>query len=260
MSVDIHPTAVVSPSAELGDGVKIGPYAVIGDGVVIGEGCLIEAHVTIGPNTRLGRDNHIYPQASVGSDPQDLLYQGEETSLVIGDNNIIREFVTVNRGTPRGGGVTRLGNHCLLMAYSHIGHDCQVGDHVILVNMGNLGGHCVLEDWVIISGAVVVHQFCRIGTHAFIGGMSAVVKDVPPFVIAEERRTKLRGLNIVGLKRRGFSEETLASLKEAYRMLFRSKDNVFAVRVDLTEEKLGHVPEVKYLIDFIRSSKRGICR
>jgi len=260
VSVKIHPTAVVSERAELGEGVSVGPYSIIEEDVTIGPGTVIDAHVMVKAHTSIGRDCRLYPYASLGTDPQDLLYQGEETRLVIGDNNIIREFATLNRGTPRGGVVTRLGSHNMLMAYTHVGHDCQLGDHVVMVNLATLAGHCHVEDWAVLSGLVAVQQFTRIGTHAFIGGMTGVDKDVPPYCVASDYRARLYGLNTVGLKRRGFPAETVAQLKEAYRLLFRNKDSVLSVNLDRVEESLGHVPEVKRVVDFIRASKRGICR
>jgi UDP-N-acetylglucosamine acyltransferase len=260
VATEIHSTAVVSAKADIGQNAIIGPYAIIGDNVVIGDETLVDSHAMIKENTTIGRSCRIYPFASLGTDPQDLRYDGQETHLIIGHNNIIREFATLNRGTPQGGGVTRIGDNNMLMAYIHVAHDCQIGHHVTMANLATLAGHVTVEDWTYMSGLIGVHQFCRIGAHAFIAGMTAVERDVPPFCMVAGQRARLHGLNSVGLKRRGFPAETIRLLKEAYRSLFRNHGSVLANVIDQVEAELGDVSEVKQMVDFIRSSKRGICR
>ncbi|MBW2618088.1 MAG: acyl-ACP--UDP-N-acetylglucosamine O-acyltransferase [Deltaproteobacteria bacterium] len=256
----IDTTAVVSPQAELGQNVKVGPYAVVEEDTVIGDETFIEAHATIKAQTTIGRRCRIYPYASIGTDPQDINYAGQETHLIIGDDNTIREFTTINRGTPGGGGVTRIGDHNMLMAYTHVAHDCQIGSDVVMVNLATLGGHVVIEDWAVLGGVSAVHQFCRIGAHAFIGGMTGVERDVPPFCMASGQRARLYGLNAVGLRRRGMPAETIRLLKEAYKSLFRNHGAVLAQSLDQVEAEMGDVPEVRQMIDFIRASTRGVCR
>ena len=260
MSVQINPQAVVDPKAELADGVVIGPFAIVEGDVKIGPNTQIDAHSHIKSGVTIGTDCHIYPYASVGNDPQDISYKGEWTELIMGDRNIIREFVTINRGTPRGRGKTVIGSDCMIMAYCHVAHDCQLGNHVIMANSTSFAGHVEVEDWVTMSGYVVIHQFCRVGTQAFLGAWSALNQDVPPYcLVASGYQAKITGLNRVGLKRRGFSPETIDSLKEAYRTLFRTNEEVMSSRLDQVQELLGHVPEVQHLVDFVRSSARGIC-
>lgn len=260
MAAKVHPTALVSPQAELGQGVEIGPFAVIEDQVVVGDETRIDSHVVVNSNVTIGRGNHIYPFAAIGTDPQDLTYQGQETSLVVGDENIIREYVTFHRGSPKGGGVTKVGSQGMFMAYTHVAHDCQVGDHVVMANVATLAGHVQVEDWAAISAMSAVHQFGRVGAHSFVGAVCGVPQDVPPFCMVAGNRAQLYGLNTVGLKRRGFSEETLSDLKQAYRILFRNKGSLMATNLSQVEEELGHVPEVKHLVEFVRASERGVCR
>jgi len=256
----IHPTAIVSPGAELADGVEVGPFSVIEDKVVIGEGTFIDSHVTIKSHTTVGRSNKILSYASIGAEPQDLTYRGEETELIIGDENSIHEFVTFHRGSAKGGGVTRVGSRGMFMAYVHIAHDCQVGDQVVMANGATLSGHVIVEDWASISGMSPIHQFVRIGTHSYVGAMCGVTKDVPPYCLVAGYRAELHGLNSVGLKRRGFGSETMAGLKQAYRTLFRNSGTTMVNNLVEVEQSLGQVPEVQYLVDFIRSTQRGICR
>ncbi len=251
---------MVSPKAELDRGVVVGPYSIVEEKTFIGAGTEIDAHVMIKSCTTIGPECRIYPYVSLGTDPQDVSYQGEETHLVIGQKNVIREFTTLNRGTPHGGGVTRLGDENMIMSYAHVAHDCQIGSHVVLVNLVTLAGHVVVEDWAVISGLAAIQQFCRVGTHAFIGARAGLDRDVPPFCLATGYRARLIGLNTVGLTRRGFGEEKLNHLKEAYRILFRKKDGVMATRLKKVEAELGHVPEVGRLVEFIRASERGICQ
>ncbi len=255
----IHPTAVVAAGAELDDSVEVGPFAVIGPQVRIGKGSTVGAHAVLENRTTLGEKNRVFQFASVGAIPQDLKYAGEPTALVIGNGNQIREFTTLHIGTSGGGGVTRIGDQNLFMAYSHVAHDSQVGSRCVFANGATLAGHVEVGDFVTLGGLSAVHQFTRIGAHAFVAGGAMVVMDVPPFCIAQGDRAELAGLNVVGLQRHGFSEEQLARVKDAYRILFRSKlpleDAVGRLRVDFG----GH-PEVDALLDFVTSSKRGLTR
>lgn len=261
MATEIHPTAVVGAKAAIGVNVTIGPYCVINDRAEIGDGCMLESHVMVYGNTSLGAGCVVSPFASLGGDPQDLKYNGEETFAQIGANCRIREYVTVNRGTPGDSGVTKVGEGCLLMAASHIAHDCQVGREVILANEVALAGHVLVEDCAIIGGITAVHQFARIGAYAYIGGMSAIPQDVPPYVIAVGRGDGgfLHGLNKIGLKRRGFSDETIAALKKAYRLFFRLGLTV-PQAVERIKAEIAPLPEVQHLLDFMQTSKRGISR
>jgi len=254
---NIHPTAIISPNSEIAEGVKIGPYAVVGPEVEIGPETEIGPHVVIEGHTRLGKKIKIFQFASIGAPPQDLKYSGEPTRVEVGDQTIIREFVTIHRGTQGGGGITRVGKQCLLMAYCHVAHDCQVGDRVIMANGVTLGGHVKIGDSVIIGGLSAIHQFCRIGAHAFLGGMSGVNKDIPPYVKYWGQRDHLYGLNLVGLRRQGLSREVVEALKKAYRMVFQESDTVQEA-LDTVESRLGEIPEVKEFTGFIRSSKRGV--
>jgi UDP-N-acetylglucosamine acyltransferase len=258
--MSVHQLAVVHPNAQISEDVSIGPFAVIGEHVIIGKGCKIGPHVVIDGWTQIGEFCEFSPGASIGSPPQDLKYKGEETRLVIGNYNIFREYVTVNRGTVGGGGVTTLGDHCMMMTYSHVAHDCHLGNYVIMANCVALSGHVTIEDYAIIGGLSAVHQFARIGAHCIIGGCSGVPQDIPPYMMASGgSRAKVYGLNIVGLKRRNFSEESLKALHKAYRMLFRSK---FSIKHALEKVKveIQGCPEVDYLVTFIEQSERGVCR
>lgn len=255
----IHSTAVIDKSAEIASGVEIGPYAVIGKGVIIGEGTKIGAHAVIEGPARIGRECRIFPFASIGSIPQDLKFRGEHTELIIGDRNTFREFVTVNRATAGGGGKTVIGSDGLFMAYSHIAHDCHIGDFVIMANAATLAGHITIEDHAIIGGLVAVHQFVRIGAYAMVAGFSGVSQDIPPYILASGNRTRLYGLNIVGLRRHGFNPETIAKLKMAYRILFRS-GLPMSKAVEKVKKEIQGCVEVDHLISFIEGSKRGICR
>lgn len=254
---DIHPTAIVDKTAELAPGVKVGPYAIIHGRVVIGPDTVIGPHVVIKEFTTIGARCRIFQFASLGEIPQDLKFQGEESQLIIGDDNTIREFATMHRGTAGGGGVTRVGNGNLFMAYTHVAHDCLIGNGVIMSNAATLGGHIIVEDKAILGGLAAVHQFCRIGRHAFVGGASAVARDVPPYGMAYGNRAKLVGLNLVGLKRAGFSDSTIQALKQAYEILFFSganmKDALQRVRQDL-----GDFPEIQHLLEFIETTERGL--
>ncbi|RLA85264.1 MAG: acyl-[acyl-carrier-protein]--UDP-N-acetylglucosamine O-acyltransferase [Deltaproteobacteria bacterium] len=256
----IHPTAFVHPSAKIGQGVEIGPYSIIGPGVEIGDGTWIGSHVVIDRWTRIGENCRIYHHASIGTPPQHIRYRGEETFVIIGNNCIIREFVTIHRGTSFGGGETRLGDNNFIMAYAHIAHDCRLGNYVVMANAAQLAGHVTVEDHAVIGGVAAVHQFVRIGRYAFIGGATAVPKDIPPYVTASGVRAKLYGINVTNLRRNGFPEEVITALKRAYRIIFRSPR---PLRESIEEVKAGPLyryPEVRYLVEFLEDSKRGITR
>ena len=254
----IHPTAVIDPKAELGKEVVIGPYCVIGPEVVIGEGCWLQNQVSIfGPAT-IGARNRFHAFCSIGQQTQDLKYAGEPTYLEVGDDNCFREFSTVNRGTAVGA-VTRVGNKGNFLAYSHIAHDCEVRDHVIFSNNGTLAGHVLVEEYAVLGGLSAVHQFCRIGEHAITGGCSKIVQDVPPFMVADGNPAVIRGINLVGLERRGFSTEAIRTLKEAYRILYRSNLNTKQALEELARSFPG-AAEIERLIKFVETSERGIIR
>ncbi len=257
--MNIHPTAIISPDAVLAEGVEIGPYSIIGPDVHIGKKTIIGPHVVIETRTDIGEECRISPFASLGGPPQDLKYRGEATRVVIGNHNTIREYVTINRATIADIGATIIGDHNLLMAYCHVAHNCKLGNHIVMANAANLAGHIHVEDFAIIGGLTGVHQFTRIGAHCIIGGASAVVKDIPPFVMASGNFAKLYGLNMIGLKRRGFSEETLQTLREAYRIVFRSS-LLLSAAIRKVEQEVADIPEIRQFLDFIRKSDRGICR
>ena len=254
--VHLHPTAIIDESAELADGVAIGPYSIVGPGVTIGPGTRVGPHVLIERDTALGAGCIIHNGAVLGSDPQDLKYHGEPTRLVIGDRTVVREFATLNRGTVAVGHTT-IGDDCLLMAYSHVAHDCQLGNNVILSNSVNMGGHVTIGDWAVVGGGTAIHQFARIGQHAFIGGGSAVRKDVAPFVKASGDPMQLYGLNSVGLQRRGFSEEARRELKRAYRLFFASANNTTQALARARDE-LRLLPEVEAFLTFFEVTGRGV--
>lgn len=255
-SARIHPTAIIDPSAELGQDVEIGPWVIVGPQCTIGDGTRIAARATLERNVRLGQRVRVGIGAILGGDPQDLKYRGEETWVEIGDDSAVREYATVNRGTAHSV-TTRVGRHCFLMSYVHLAHDCQVGDHVIISNSTQLAGHVTVEDKATISGLCAVHQFARIGKHAFIGGCSRVAQDVPPYVRAVGNPIKLFGLNSVGLRRSGFDEEVLRELKLAYRLCFRSDLNL-SQGVERARGELPMIPEVEHFLGFIEASSRGV--
>jgi UDP-N-acetylglucosamine acyltransferase len=256
----IHPTAIIDLKAEIGEGVEIGPYTVIEKDVFIDQGTRIGPHVVIREGTRIGKRCQIFQFASIGEAPQAVAYKGEKTTLLMGDQNIVRESVTLHRGTIKGGGKTVIGNDNFFMAYSHVAHDCQIGNQVFLYNGASLAGHIIIEDHAIIGALSGVHQFCRIGTHAMISGITGIVLDVPPYMLAAGNRAKLYGLNTVGLKRHHFSEETIKALKKAYRTIFRSGLALENAIREVEEDKISQTPEVQHLLDFIRHSQRGISR
>jgi len=259
MGADIHPNAVVSPKAKIADGVCIGPFSIIGEKVEIGRNTVIDSHVVIDGNTVIGERNRIYPFVSLGLPPQDVGYKGEDTRLVIGDENVIREFVTVNRATTKQDWITKIGNNNYLMAYAHIAHDCTLGDSIIMSNAATLGGHIEIGDKAIIGGLVAIHQFVRVGVYAFIGGMSATVKDIPPFMMASGIRARLYGLNVRGLKREGFPRERIDDLKRAYQIIWRDH-HLMGEALQRVREEIAPFEELDLLLDFLASSKRGVVR
>jgi UDP-N-acetylglucosamine acyltransferase len=257
--IRIDKTAVVDRKAELDDGVEVGPYSIIGGEVKIGKGTKIYGHAVIEGRTTIGMGNTVFQFASVGSVPQDLKYRGEPSELIIGDHNIIREFVSLNPGTRGGGMVTRVGDHNLLMMYCHIAHDCSMGNRNIVANGATFGGHVIIEDHVIVGGLVGVHQFVRVGSSAILGAGSMVSKDVPPFCNATGDRATLHGLNIEGLRRRGFDAAVIDALRKAYKIIFRSKLKTKEALEKVRQEIFG-CPQVDQLVAFIADSRRGVCR
>lgn len=255
----LHPTAIIHPEARLHDSVEVGPYAVIGPKVKIGAGTTIGPHAVIEGDTTIGERNRIFQFASVGAAPQDLKYAGESTKLTIGDDNLIREFTTLHIGTAGGGGITKIGHKNLFMAYSHVAHDCVVGNGCVLANSAALAGHVEVGDFVILGGLAAVHQFTRIGKHAFIAGGAMVGMDVPPYCTAQGDRAELVGLNTVGLTRHGYTDEQVGRIKDAYKILFRSKLGLNEALSKLRAEHGGHV-EIEHLLEFLTNSKRGITR
>ncbi len=255
----IHPTAIIAPEAQIGENVTIGPFAIVKSDVVIGANTTIGPHATIDQYVTIGEDCQIFQYASIGGAPQDLKFHGEKTYLTIGAGSIIREFVTINRGTGFGGGITEVGAENYLMAYTHIAHDCKTGRQVILANNSTLAGHVVIDDYATVGGLVAIHQFVNIGKHAYIGGKSAVVKDIPPYVIAAGDRATLHGLNNVGLKRHNFTTETLSQLKKAYRIFFRIGLTV-PQAVERVKAEVEQIPEVVNFMKFIQESSRGVTR
>lgn len=255
----IDPRAIVAPDAEIADGVEIGAFSVIGAGVRIGPGTWVGPHAVINGPTTLGRDNKVFQFASVGDAPQDRKYKGEPTRLEVGDRNVFREFCSINRGTAGGRGVTRIGNDCLFMAYSHVAHDCIVGDNCILSNCTALAGHVELGDWVILSGYAGIHQFCKVGAHAFLANNAAVTRDVPPYLLVAGSPAEPKGVNSEGLKRRGFDAAQIANIKSAYRLFYRS-----GLKLAEAQERLAELaatqPELAPFVEFLGASERSIIR
>lgn len=255
---EIHPQAVVAAGAKLGKGVKIGAYAVVGEEVELGDGCVVYAHTVVGGPSTFGKNNVFHAFSAIGGDPQDYTFRGERVELTVGDGNIFREYVSVSRGTQKGGGKTSLGDSNFFLAYSHVGHDCVIGSHTLFVNGATLAGHVTVEDFATIGAFSPVHQFCRIGRYAYIGASTVITQDVPPFSkIVTERDTKNFGINTIGLERKGFSPERLQALKHAYRLLLRSKMNTSQALAEM-KKTLGDSPDIQELIKFIESAERGI--
>ncbi|MBK5968703.1 MULTISPECIES: acyl-ACP--UDP-N-acetylglucosamine O-acyltransferase [Thiorhodovibrio] len=255
----IHPSAVIDPDADLHPEVEVGPFAVIGAEVSIGPGCRIGSHAVIKGPTRIGEDNQIYQFAVVGEVPQDKKFAGERSELVIGDRNVIREFATLHRGTAQDQGVTRIGNDNLLMAYTHVAHDCRIGNNAIMANAASLGGHIQIDDWAILGGFTIVHQFCRLGTHCFTSMGSVVSKDIPPFVTVSGHPARARGVNVEGLRRRNFSAERIALIRQGYRLLYRSGlliDDAVARLRDMGAE----APDLALMADFVAARARSLLR
>jgi UDP-N-acetylglucosamine acyltransferase len=252
----VHPSALVDGGAVLGRGVVVGPYSIVGPGVTVGDGTVIGPHVLVERDTRVGRDCLLAKGAVLGTDPQDLKYKGERSTLEVGDRTVVREYATLNRGTAASGR-TVVGSDCLLMAYTHVAHDCEIGNHVVLANAVNMAGHVVIEDWVIVGGMSGIHQFVRIGAHAFVGGASKIAQDVVPYVRVSGDPARLYGLNVVGLDRRGLAPEVRGALKAAYRLLFQSGLNL-SQGLGRAEAEVEPLPEVRHLLAFIRGSQRGI--
>jgi UDP-N-acetylglucosamine acyltransferase len=257
---EIHPQSVVSPGAKLGPGVKVGPFAIIGEEVELGEGCELLPHAVVQGPSRFGKNNVFHPFCVIGGDPQDYTFRSERTELVVGDSNIFREYVTVSRGTVKGGGVTRFGNNNFVLAYTHIGHDCQIGSNILLVNAATLAGHVTIEDYATIGALSPVHQFCRVGRYAYIGACTVITQDVPPFSrVVTERETRSFGVNAIGLERHGFSEERRRTLHQAFRMLLRSKLNTSQALAKMRKTFAGSA-DVLELIQFIEAAERGVVK
>ncbi len=256
----IHLQAAVAPGAKLGSGVQIGAYAVVGEGVELGDGCILHAHAVVEGPSRIGRDNVFYPFCSVGGDPQDLGFRGEHTELTVGDGNTFREYVTVSRGTFKGGGKTTIGDRNLFLASSHVGHDCHVGSETLFVNGATLAGHVTVEDFATIGFSSPVHQFCRVGRYAYVGASTVITQDVPPFsLVVTERETTCFGVNKVGLQRKGFSDERMHALQNAFRLLLRSKLNTNQALNEMRASLTGS-EDVAELIQFIETAERGIVK
>jgi len=260
MATEIHPTAIVRQGALLDEDVFIGPYCIVGPAVRIGKATRLESHIVVEGRAEIGRDCTISSFAYIGQPPQDLKYKGEDTAVTIGDGNTIREYVTVHRASVSGDGVTAVGSHNFLMAYVHVAHDCKVGSHVVMANYAGLSGHVQVGDHAVIGGLAGVHQFVRIGQYAMVGGMSRIINDIPPFVMASgAEKARLFGLNVVGLKRNGFSEESIEELKRAYKILFRGKLTLNEA-IKKVQEELPYTGHIKSLVEFLQKNKRGICR
>jgi len=258
--MSIHPTAIIDPAARIHSSCHVGPYCVIGPNVELGERCQLLSHVVMGGPTKIGSDNRFYPFASIGLAPQDISYKGEPTRLEIGDHNEIREYVTINRATTKEHGVTRVGSHNLIMAYTHIAHDCQIGDHIIMANAATLGGHVTVEDWATVGALCPIHHFVRIGRYAFIGGGTTITRDVLPFSkTSAERGTHAYGLNAIGLERRGFSKDRIRKIHHAYHVLLASKLNTSQALEKLKAES-ERSEDVDLLIQFIEASERGVVK
>lgn len=257
---EIHPQAVVAASAKLGPGVKVGAFAIVGEEAELGEGCVLHPHASVCGPAKYGSKNVFHSFCAIGGDPQDYTFRGERTELKVGDGNIFREYVTVSRGTVKGGGITRIGNDNFFLAYSHVGHDDQIGNQTLFVNGATLAGHVAVEDFATIGSFSVVHQFCRVGRYAYVGACTVIVQDVPPFSrVVTERETKSFGPNTIGLERKGFSKERVQTLQRAFRLLNRSKMNTTQALAEI-KTKLGSSEDVQELIRFIEGAERGIVK
>ena len=258
--MNIHPTAIVDPAAKIPASCSIGPYCTVAAGVELGENCELVSHVVLGGPSRFGKGNKIYPFAALAMDPQDTTYAGEPTRLEVGDHNVIREYVTITRGTAKGGGVTRIGSHVWIMAYAHVGHDCSIGDHAMLVNAATLAGHVTVEEWAVVGALCPVHQYIRVGAHAYVGGGTTLTQDVLPYSMTSAARdTHAYMLNKVGLQRRGFSRERIAKLHHAFKVLLASKLNTSQALEKLRSEG-AQGEDVEALLRFIETSERGIIK
>jgi len=257
--MSIHPTAIVDKNSMIAESAEIGPYCIVREGARIGENVKLLSHVVIEGETEIGPNTTVYPFATIGLPPQDLKYRGEKTGVKIGSNNIIREYVTVHRGSVGGSGFTVIGDNNFIMAYAHIAHDCLLGNGIIMANVATLGGHIEVQDHAVFGGLVAAHQFTRVGAYAMVGGMSGIAQDIPPYTVAMGPRACLYGLNVIGLKRHGFSQETINELGKAYKILFRNK-NTLKEAVKKVQEELSYTEEIKNLLEFIKNSKRGISR
>jgi UDP-N-acetylglucosamine acyltransferase len=255
----IHPTAIIDPKAEIDSGVDIGPFCIVKNAVRINKGTKLLSHVTVEGSTEIGENCTIHPYTSIGFPPQDLKYKGEDTKLVIGNNNTIREYVSMHRASVGGDGATVVGSNNFFMAYVHIAHDCKIGNNVIMANAATLAGHVLIEDNAVVGGLVAIHQYTRIGRHAMVGGFSGIGQDIPPYMIASGARAKLYGPNTIGLKRHGLSDATINAIKKAYKVLFREKRTLKDAIKKIRHEMQG-IEEVNHLIEFIEKNKRGICR
>jgi UDP-N-acetylglucosamine acyltransferase len=259
MTKEIHSTAVIHPKAEIDGDVSIGPFSIIGEGVHIKKGTKLVSNVIIEGESEIGENCIIYPFTSIGLPPQDVKYKGQKTRVKIGNNNIIREYITIHKASVGGDGITTIGNNNFLMAYVHIAHDCKIGNSVTMANVATLGGHVLIEDYAYIGGLVAIHQFTRIGAYTMVGGFSGVNQDIPPYTMSSGAPAKLFGLNSIGLKRRGFPDQTISELKKAYKILFREK-HTLKEAIKKVQEELPYTDEIKHLIDFMELKKRGIIR
>ena len=256
----LHPTAIVDAGAKIPDTCSIGPYCVVGPDVELGEHCELMSHVTIHGPSKIGSHNRFFPSCAIGLEPQDVSFRGEKTCLEMGDHNVIRECVTLNRGTAKGGGVTRVGSYTLIMAYSHVGHDTVIGDRAMLINGATLAGHVIVEEWAVVGALCCVHQFVRIGAHSYIGGGTVITQDVLPFsLIVTERETKCFGANTIGLERKGFSPERIQTLQRAFKLLVRSKKNTTQALEEM-QKTLGDSADVQEMIEFVEKAERGIIK
>ncbi len=256
----IHPTAIVDPAARVPDTCIVGPYCTIGADVELGDHCELVSHVSLLGPARIGSHNRFFPFCAVGGEPQDVTYTGEPTRLEMGDHNVVREYATINRGTVKGGGVTRIGSHTLIMAYAHVGHDCQIGDHAMLINLATLAGHVTIEEWAVVGALSSVHQFTRVGAHAYVGGGTIVTKDVLPFAkVSAPREAQVFGLNAIGLERRGFTKDRIHKIHHAFRVLFNSKLNTTQALEKLKSEG-DQGEDVGMIVRFIEESERGVIK